>query len=519
MMRTTTILIVQLFIFYSSLFGQLFTKITMGDIVHDSTISQASCWGDYNNDGYLDLFVGNGSASSSFLYRNNNNGTFTKITNGVVLGASCTSGTWGDYDNDGYLDLFVPTYGGLNLLYKNNGDGTFTRITQGDIVNESMASTTGSWADYDNDGDLDLFVGNYLGENNALYRNEGNGMFTKITEGDIVDDGGGSFGCAWGDYDDDGYMDLFVANWNIENNFLYRNNADGTFTKITNSVVVNDGGNSSAGSWGDYDNDGDIDLFVTNYGPNENNFLYRNAGNGTFLKVNSGVIVNDIGKAQGSCWGDFNNDGYIDLFVTNGGYQNSEVNILYQNLGSGTFIKITGEIVVNEVSESYGCSWGDYDNDGYIDLFVTNGGYGNIQNNFLYKNNGNTNNWINIFLSGTLSNKFGIGAKVRLKANGIWQMREISTQTGLGSQNSINAEFGLGSAQIIDSIQVEWPSGTIQILENVSINNYLTIFEENANSITHYKTIPTKFTIFPNYPNPFNPTTTISYYTYPNLPR
>ncbi|MCH8010807.1 MAG: VCBS repeat-containing protein [Candidatus Marinimicrobia bacterium] len=426
-----------------------FTRITEGDIVNDGGMSTGSSWGDYDNDGDIDLFVANSNENNS-LYRNNGDGTFTKITTGVIVtdGGNSYGSSWGDYDNDGYIDLFVANNGSQdNFLYRNNGDGTFTNITQGVIVTDGGSSGGSSWGDYDNDGNLDLFVAN-SGENNFLYRNNGDGTFTKITEGDIVKDEGSFLSISWGDYDNDGNLDLFVAN-SGENNFLYRNNGDGTFTKITEGDIVNDGEMSTGSSWGDYDNDGDIDLFVANDG-GQDNFLYRNNGDGTFTKITEGDIANDAG----SSW----------------------------------------------------CSiWGDYDNDGNLDLFVANFG----ENNFLYRNNGNSNNWVNIKFIGTVSNTSAIGAKVRLKTtiNGtsFWQMREITGQTGY-------AEFGLGDATLIDSIKIEWPSGIVQDTTNLAVNQFITIIEEGEVRVSDENVgIPTVFALHLNYPNPFNPVTTLRY--------
>jgi hypothetical protein len=199
--------------------------------------------------------------------------------------------------------------------------------------------------------------------------------FTRITTGAIVNDGGRSFGSSWGDYDNDGDLDLFVAN-ELQNNFLYQNNGDGTFIKITSGAIVNDGGRSVSSSWGDYDNDGDLDLFVANYLASENNFLYQNNGDGTFTKITTGAIVTDGGRSYGSIWGDYDNDGDLDLFVTNYWGDN---NFLYQNNGDGSFTKITSGAIVNDGGYSYGSSWGDYDNDGDLDLFVAN----IVENNYI----------------------------------------------------------------------------------------------------------------------------------------
>ena len=459
------------------IFVDQFTKITTGDIVTDSENSYGSSWADYDNDGDLDLFVANSGNNS--LYQNNGDDSFTKIIGDIIVndGGASRGSSWGDYDNDGDLDLFVSNaFGSDNYFYKNNGDISFTKITDGVTVNDGGNSYGCGWGDYDNDGNIDLFVANDGGGNNFLYHNDGNGNFVKIQNSPVVNDGGFSWGSSWGDYDNDGDIDLFVANTD-GNNFLYRNDGSGNFAKITSGPVVNDRGESLGGSWGDYDNDGDIDLFVAN--TDGNNFLYRNEGSGSFLKIISGPVVSDSGSSWGSSWGDYDNDGDLDLFVANLGPGN---NFLYQNNGNGTFTKITSGVIANESSSSLGSSWGDYDNDGDLDLFVANGVLD--KNNFLFENNGNSNHWINIYLLGTVSNASAIGARVSVKAiiNGIpvWQVREISGQTGFLGQNSLNAEFGLGDAVVIDSIRIEWPSKEKEVYTTRSVNAFLK-FTENKN--------------------------------------
>ncbi|MFC2086509.1 FG-GAP-like repeat-containing protein [Bacteroidota bacterium] len=364
-----------------------------------------------------------------------------------------------------------------NRLYSNNGDGSFTKITTGVVVNDGYG-TIGTWGDYDNDGDLDLFVAG----NPALYQNNGDGTFINVTSGDLYNSGISSGGCNWVDYDNDGDLDLFVANGeNIITNILYRNDGELGFVQITSGDIVNDLAFSAGGSWGDYNNDGFLDLFVANgFDSDQSNFLYRNNGDGTFVKITSGDIVNDGGCSYGSSWGDMDNDGDLDLFVTNNCDDNGQNNFLYSNNGDATFTKITTGGIVNDNNFSLGCAWADYDNDGNLDLFVA---VDNGTNNLLYRNDGNSNNWINIKCVGTVSNTSAIGAKLRVKANifgnDVWQMRELSGQTGagLGSQNSLNAEFGLGDATVIDSIIIEWPSDSVDIYTNVPVRQFAVVTE------------------------------------------
>lgn len=471
-----------------------FTKINTGPIVTDLGYSGGGTWGDYNNDGSLDLFIFNGSLDgptyAPFLYRNNGDGTFAKVTNGPPVNdpAESASACWGDYDNDGNLDLFAATTG-RNLLYHNNGDGAFTRITTaGNILLDSARTLGAAWVDYDNDGLLDLFVttaDSSANAHNFLYRNNGGGTFSSITNSILVTDRGSSLGCVWGDYDNDGHLDLFVCGGRglgngLAPNRLYHNKGDGTFTKVSTGSLATDVGYSGPCAWGDYDNDGSLDLFVANVGGLKN-FLYHNNGDGTFTRTTNGIVVTNVADAFGCAWGDYDNDGFLDLFVSNRNINGSNpavVNFLDHNNGDGTFTKITAGSPVNEDSDSWGCSWSDYDNDGFLDLFVARGGG---RSNYLYRNNGNNNSWLTVKLIGTVSNRSAIGAKVRVKAiiGGVsrWQLRQISGGSGWVGYNELRANFGLGDATNIDLVRIEWPSGTVQEFHDVVVKRFLTVAE------------------------------------------
>jgi len=445
-----------------------FTKITTGLIATDGGDSSGCAWGDFDNDGFPDLFVGNGG-TKNFLYRNNGDGTFAKRTNAAPALDSGFGGSWADFNNDGWLDLFVANRS-ANYLYRNNGDGTFTKVTPF-AGTAGAASWSGSWGDYDRDGWLDLFISNGGGNNNVLLRNSGDGTFTKITGARIVGDGGVSIGAAWQDYDGDGWPDLFVAN-NGGNSFLYRNLRNGTFARITTGRIATDSQSAIVPDWGDCDNDGWPDLAVGCFG---RNLLFRNLGDGTFAKQTNGPVVLDLQNSEIVQWIDYDNDGFLDLFSANEGGQN---NTLYHNNGDGTFAKITTGSLVNDGGNSAGCAWADYDNDGFLDLFVAN--WQGSRPNFLYRNNGNTNHWLKVKCVGTASNRAGIGAKVRVRATirttDMSQLREISGGTGFG-QTSLLAHFGLADAVVADTVRIEWPSGAIQELHNVSVNQTLTVVE------------------------------------------
>jgi len=475
-----------------------FTKITTGSIVSDTGFSPGGTWGDYNNDGFLDLFVFNGMDGVAYvplLYRNNGDGTFTKVTSGppVNLAAESYSACWGDYDNDGNLDLYLATRT-VNLLYHNNGNGSFSRITTGSPVTGSADTLGSAWADYDHDGFLDLFVTTFAPATNSrcfLYRNNGDATFSSITNGSLVTGGVSSVGGAWADYDNDGRLDLFVCGGRgtgspVAPNRLYHNDGDGNFTKVSTGSIATNAGYSGACAWGDYDNDGFLDLFVANIGGLKN-FLYHNNSDGTFTRITNGIVANDpgIGNAnggsQGCAWGDYDNDGFLDLFVTNEGDPSiapTVVNFLYHNNGDGTFAKITTGSAVNEYSDSWGCSWVDYDNDGFLDLSASRG---DGRGNYLYRNNGNSNSWLKVNLVGTTSNRSAIGAKVRLNASigGVsrWQSRQITGGSGWTGHNELRADFGLGDATNVGTVRIEWPSGTVQEFPNVAAKQILTITE------------------------------------------
>ncbi len=488
---------------------QQFGKAGASAIALEAAPSLGSSWADGDGDGDLDLFVTNGLNQNESFYVNNGDGTFTKNTESAIAndGNISYSSSWGDYDGDGDLDLYIANFNQTNSLFENSGNGVFMKVTSGAIATDREISTGCSWVDIDNDGDLDMFVTNH-GTNESLYRNNGDRTFTKMTDGSIVNDRGFSQSASWADYDNDGDMDVFVANDRNENNGLYANNGDGAFTKITDGPVVNDGGNSTGGSWGDYDNDGDLDLFVANANF-ENDFLYRNNGPAAagFTKITEGPVVNDGATSQASGWSDFDNDGDLDLFVTTIGGES----FLYENDGAGNFTRRVENPFHSDRINGASASWGDYDNDGDSDLFVSVNG----ENSVLYFNAGNDNNWLKIACVGVTSNTTGIGAKVRVKAtiNGksFWQMRQVATQSGGRSQSSLLAEFGLGDATQVDSIRIDWPSKRFDILTNVAAGSYV-ITEGSTNAVDDGNNeLPLRFALQQNYPNPFNPTTTIQY--------
>ncbi len=308
--------------------------------------------------------------------------------------------------------------------------------------------------------------------------------FTKVTTGPHVEDSQCSFGVCWIDYDNDGWLDLFVANTLLytmtgQNNNLYHNNGDGTFSKVTTGPLVTDGGFSWAASWGDYNNDGFPDVFVAN-GAAETNFLYYNNGDGSFTR---NTTLDAISSTNNCSMVEYDNDGDLELLVANGFFNPSQpsLNVLYENRGDGTFSAVTTGDIMTDWGFSCGMGWGDYDRDGDLDLYVArfdNPG----ANNLFYENNGNSNHWLIINCLGVRANRSAIGAIVRARAiindEPVWQKREITTLSGYACHNSLDVHFGLGDAAVIDTLIISWPSdGPDDILTNISVDQYLTITE------------------------------------------
>ena len=459
--------------------AQTFTKITTGPLVTTTGDSRSVNWIDVNGDGLIDCMITNGPSGGqdNMLYLNNGSGAFTAVTGSPIVmdGQPSDGATWADTDNDGDLDCYVANwYNTSNLFYINNGSGGFTAATSTITVSGGYCETA-SWGDYDKDGKVDLYVSNSAGQNkNLLFHNDGANTFTKITTGDPVNDVTESRSVNWTDMDGDGDLDLFVTNESGQDENIYRNDSTG-FVKITAGTLVNSGGNTMSSSWGDFDNDGDLDVFLANDG--SANALYRNDGNFTFTKMAADTVSKTMGNSFSSAWSDIDNDGDLDLFVTNSFGTALHANFMYFNNGAGSFTRIDNAAPVMDMDWSYGCAFGDYDNDGSEDLAVATCRFGGTDRpDLLYHNNGNSNKWITIKLTGVTTNKSAIGTKVRVKAtiNGspVWQMREISAQSGYCSQNDMRAHFGLGNATAVDSIKIEWLSGAKETYVNVSPNQF-----------------------------------------------
>jgi hypothetical protein len=423
-------------------------------------------WGDYNGDSLPDIYATNFTGSSNKLFANNNGSdVFIDVTAAPLNVTDAVYGAaWGDYDNDGDLDLYIANYDGANKLFRNNGGGSFTDVTVAPL-NDAGYSLHICWVDYNNDGKLDIYQTTYGGPN-RLYRNNGDGTFTDVGAGSPVGYNGSSGGAAWGDYDNDGDMDLYLTCNYGEANHLYRNDGGGTFVDVT-AAPLNDTGEGYGADWGDYDNDGDLDLYLANNG--QANKLFRNDG-GTFTDVTAAPL-NDAGYGVSVGWGDYDNDGNLDLYLVNSGTPNQ----LFIGDGAGGFTALT---LSNVLDNAYGIGfgWGDYDLDGDLDIYLANAGL--YQQNRLFRNNlGNLKDWFEVDLIGTISNRNAVGARVRLVAGGKSQIREVTAGSGFCSQHTLTVEFGLDTATTIDSLIIRWPRGATQVLTALSANNHIWVTE------------------------------------------
>jgi len=460
-------------------------------LLDQSTGYSGAAWIDVQGDGKLDLFVNN-----SFLYRGNGTGGFVKQTTAIGSGITPATGngnTWADYDNDGDLDVYIASRN--SALYRNDGSGTFALVTDGDIGD--LLDNRGwspAWGDFTGDGNVDLAITHPAGfvpggpTTNHLFVNDGPPGYglTRVTSGPIVTGLSSYTVGTWSDFDDDGDLDYFVgagpANGTTQPDFLYRNLLVETgtpdFERILDAPLGTDAQDGQIWNWIDYDNDGDLDAYLTNWIGTTNgmaNRLYRNDG-GSFTSITTGAIVTDAERSLSSVWADFDNDGDLDCYVANDA---AETDRYYSNNGDGSFTSLT-----NALTESIthrGASAGDYDNDGDVDLYVD----GPSGNRALFRNDtANGNRWIELALTGVASNRSAIGAKVRVLAtiggNPVRQMREVSAQNTFNGQNSLRVHFGLGNATIAETLVVEWPSGIVQTRSAVAVDTLHAIVEDTT---------------------------------------
>ncbi len=489
---------------------------------------------DYDNDGWLDIFVLGGTrldgapaGATNRLYKNNRDGTFTDVTEkaGLVRSGFACGVTVADYDNDGFDDIFI-TYWGRNVLYHNNGDGTFTDVTKpaGLLQARRRWGAGCTFLDYDRDGHLDLFVSNYLvfdprnvprtgqdpncnwkgvpincgprglpPETHLLYHNNGDGTFTDVTEASGIGKATGSFGltAVAADYDNDGWPDIYVA-CDSTPSLLFRNRHDGTFSEegLERGVALNEDGQEQAGmglAVGDVDLDGNLDIFRTHFA-DDTPILYLNRAKGGFQDVTlrSGLGV----ETRFICWGtgmaDFDNDGWPDLFVVTGSifpevekqipqYPHRTPRFVFRNLGGARFEELIDEAGpgVAAAHSSRGMAFGDFDNDGDVDILIMNV---NEPPSLLRNDVSGDAHWLKVKLVGVKSNRSAIGARVTARYGGRTQAQEVLAQAHYLSVSDRRLHFGLGQAARAD-LDIRWPSGARESLPNVSANRLVTVKE------------------------------------------
>ncbi len=505
-------------------------------------MGSGAAWGDYDNDGWIDLFVVNfagpithdgkvprESAATCKLYHNNGDGTFTDVSKQAGVDISCwgIGAAWGDYDNDRWPDLFVSAYG-QNHLFRNNGDGTFTETTgKAGLEGYDSFWAGATWGDFNRDGNLDLYVCGYVKytyqtstesskqydvevpasinpssfppERNLLFKNNGNGTFTEMAEkAGVVNENGRSLSATWADLDQDGWPDIYIAN-DVSDNVLYKNNGNGTFTEISHNALVADYRGAMGIAVGDWDGDADYDMFITHWIAQEN-ALYSSlhtqltSADNPLQELRFMDEADRFGLGQialdfigwGTSFFDYDNDGKPDLFVVNGStFQQKDNprllvpmrNLLFWNKGKqeGFFevSPVSGDVFKQE-HVGRGAAFGDYDNDGDVDIFIVNNcGLGQLLRN----EGGNKNNWLKIHLGGKKSNTSAFGTELRLVTQSATLIQQVGAQGSYCSQNSPVQHFGLGQTTRIDSLFVMWPSGTKQTFTDFEANQIIKIVE------------------------------------------
>ena len=509
-----------------------------GDTEQSTYILEAAGCGcaflDYDNDGWLDILLLSGTRldadpeqATNRLYKNNRDGTFADVTDEAGLRRTgwASAVTVGDYDNDGFDDIFI-TYWGQNVLYHNNGDGTFSDVTEraGLLDKERRWGSGCTWVDYDRDGHLDLFVANYVdldlkktpkpGDNEncfwhgvpvicgprglptgrcSLYHNNGDGTFSDVSVKSGIDQARGSFAmtAVAADFNDDGWPDIYVA-CDSTPSFFFVNNGDGTFSEeaLFRGVAMNEDGHEQAGmglAVGDYNLDGALDIFKTHF-TDDTDVLYRNDGEANFTDV---TLAARLGvETRFTAWGagmaDFDNNGFPDLFVVSGSvypglerklpqYPHKMPRLLYRNLGEGRFEQLTEEAGRGVAAEhsSRGCAFGDFDNDGDVDILIINV---NEPPSLLRNDVSGKGHWVKVLLIGTQSNRSAIGSRVTARYSGKIQTQEVLAQASYYSVNDRRLHFGLGGADAV-KLEIRWTNGGTETFTDVPADRLVVIRE------------------------------------------
>ena len=507
---------------YAQYFEDKATELGISTDTGYSFLGNGVSFFDFDNDGWDDITLTT-ELGMPLKFFKNVNGNFVEHDLNIADNIYQTRQiNWVDFDNDGDSDLFVTSDTNGNRLYENN-ESVYSDITVSTgLPLANIKSYGASWGDYDNDGYLDVFLSTYDSDliiPNYLYKNNGDGTFTNVSEeAGIINTSNLSFCSAFLDFNNDGWQDIYVSkDRSFHVNTMYRNNGDGTFTEVGEETGTNIAIDAMTVTVGDYNNDGWQDIYVSN-SPDEGNFFFRNNGNGTFTDIATSSGTKFWGVGWGSVFLDADNDRDLDLYVSgslNGASTFASAEF-YENVGNDQFLLSDDDGFLNDNRKSHSNAIGDVDNDGQADILVGNNDYENI---YLWKNETSTsNNWLKINLEGTTSNRDGIGSRIEVSINGESQYRYTHCGEGYLSQNSSSEFIGFGESTQADYVKVTWLSGIEDIIYNVDANQTISIVEGSTLSLSEFNR-----SIVNVYPNPFSSilniinTTSISKLTVTNI--
>ncbi len=477
-----------------------FTKLASGSGMQLQTDARGVALADYDKDGLLDVFISK-SGGPNRLFRNLGALQFQDVAQsaGVAAVGDNRVGAWADYDNDGFVDLFA---GGMRsyYLYHNRGNGTFEELSNALGLKASTNICAALWSDVENNGRLDLYTAN-LNAENTFFLHLADGAFrNEIAAAGLLDPDEPSMGGAFGDYDNDGDRDLYLVHDARKRFRLYRNAGYGSFSNVANGARVDYAGQGMGTTFADFDNDGWLDLYVTNL---DTNAIFFNNGNGTFTNTTMFSGVGDRGMGWGIVVLDYDNDMWQDIYVVNGsGFPPLFLdNVLYRNLGNRKFGIVTNKAGVSSKLDGWCGAAGDLNNDGYQDMVITNW-TGECVQTFI--NKAGANHYLKIALAGVQCNRYAIGARVKVVANGVQQIRELSGGAGYMSQDSPILHFGMAQATKADLVEISWPGGKTERYYDVPVNQQVNYVEGQATAVAESPiSLPTSLKLHPSYPNPF----------------
>lgn len=477
-----------------------FTKLGSSGGMQLQTDARGVALADYDKDGWLDVFIAK-SGGPNRLYRNLGNLQFQNVASaaGVAAVGDNRVGAWADYDNDGFVDLFAASTSAY-YLYRNRGNGTFEEVANALGLKPSTNICAAMWSDVENNGRLDLYTANLLAENAFFLHLAGGTFRNDISAAGLLDPDEPSMGGAFGDYDNDGDRDLYLVHDARKRFRLYRNAGYGSFSNVAYDARVDYAGQGMGTTFADFDNDGWLDIYVTNL---DTNAIFFNNGNGTFTNTTMSSGVGDRGMGWGIVVLDYDNDMWQDIYVVNGSNFPPLFldNVLYRNLGNRKFEIVTNQAGVSSKLDGWCGAAGDLNNDGYQDMVITNW-TGECLQTFI--NKGGPNHYLKIGLTGTQCNRYAIGARVKVIANGVQQIRELSGGAGYMSQDSPILHFGLAQATKADVVEISWPGGRTERYLDVPADRQVNYVEGQVTAVVASPlALPTSMKLHPSYPNPF----------------